>query len=112
MMTSEEARLIIGQYDMNFYNNDGTRIPAEDIAEAFELASEALEDVDALRNETLNPVYVVMYWDDTDVAEPTVTIFDNQDAALACYEKFRNEHEACTLDCKVPVYREFIVRED
>lgn len=48
-MTNEEARLIIGQYDMNFYLDDGTRISAEELAEAFELANEALEDIDMLR---------------------------------------------------------------
>jgi len=38
-----EAIKIINQYDMNFYWNDGEPIPAEQLAEAFDLAISALE---------------------------------------------------------------------
>ena len=42
-MTNREAIKIINQYDMNFHWNDGEPIPAEQLAEAFDLAISALE---------------------------------------------------------------------
>ena len=42
-MRPREAIKIINQYDMNFYWNDGEPIPAEQLAEAFDLAISALE---------------------------------------------------------------------
>ena len=42
-MNNGEAIKIINQYDMNFYWNDGEPIPAEQLAEAFDLAISALE---------------------------------------------------------------------
>ena len=42
-MEIKEAIKIINQYDMNFHWNDGEPIPAEQLAEAFDLAISALE---------------------------------------------------------------------
>lgn len=42
-MNNGEAIKIINQYDMNFHWNDGEPIPAEQLAEAFDLAISALE---------------------------------------------------------------------
>ena len=42
-MEIKEAIEIINQYDMNFHWNDGEPIPAEQLAEAFDLAISALE---------------------------------------------------------------------
>jgi len=42
-MENREAINIINQYDMNFHWNDGEPIPAEQLAEAFDLAISALE---------------------------------------------------------------------
>ena len=42
-MENREAIKIINQYDMNFHWNDGEPIPAEQLAEAFDLAISALE---------------------------------------------------------------------
>ena len=42
-MTNREAIKIINQYDMNFHWNDGEPIPAEQLAEAFDLAISALK---------------------------------------------------------------------
>ena len=42
-MEIKEAIKIINQYDMNFHWNDGEPIPAEQLAEAFDLAIAALE---------------------------------------------------------------------
>ncbi len=42
-MTNEEAISIINQYDVNFYWTDGEPIPADKLAEAFDLAIEALK---------------------------------------------------------------------
>ena len=42
-MTNREAIRIINQYDMNFHWNDGEPIPAEQLAEAFDLSTSALE---------------------------------------------------------------------
>ena len=42
-MENREAIEIINQYDMNFHWNDGEPIPAEQLAEACELAISALE---------------------------------------------------------------------
>ena len=43
-MENREAIKIINQYDMNFHWNDGEPIPAEQLAEAFDLAISALEN--------------------------------------------------------------------
>jgi hypothetical protein len=48
-MTNREAIKIINQYDMNFHWNDGEPIPAEQLAEAFDLAISALEKQEADR---------------------------------------------------------------
>ena len=42
-MTNREAIKIINQYDMNFHWNDGEPIPAEQLAEAFDLSISALK---------------------------------------------------------------------
>ena len=42
-MENREAIKIINQYDMNFHWNDGEPIPAEQLAEAFDLAISALK---------------------------------------------------------------------
>ena len=42
-MTREEAIEILNLYDINyFYDLDGSKIPAEKVAEAFDMAIEAL----------------------------------------------------------------------
>lgn len=46
-MEIKEAIKIINQYDMNFHWNDGEPIPAEQLAEAFDLAISALEKQEA-----------------------------------------------------------------
>lgn len=42
-MENSEAIKILNQYDMNFYRDDGSPIPAEQIADAVDLAIAALE---------------------------------------------------------------------
>ena len=45
------------------------------------------------------PVWIVTYWDDDE--EPTVTVFDNEEAARSCYEYFKshvNQHKGCCID--------------
>lgn len=42
-MDNREAIKILNQYDMNFYRDDGSPIPAEQIADAVDLAIAALE---------------------------------------------------------------------
>ena len=42
-MTNEEAIKIIGCYDLNFYDLSGEKIPADKLAEAFDMAIEALQ---------------------------------------------------------------------
>ena len=48
-MRPREAIKIINQYDMNFYWNDGEPIPAEQLAEAFDLAISALEKQEPMK---------------------------------------------------------------
>lgn len=43
-MTREEAIKIIDCYDIGFYDLSGEKIPAEKLAEAFDMAIEALQD--------------------------------------------------------------------
>lgn len=43
-MTREEAIEILNCYDMNFYDLYGSRIPAGKVAEAFDMAIEALKE--------------------------------------------------------------------
>lgn len=42
-MTREEAIKILNKYDLNFCDIDGNPIPPQDLAEAFDMAIEALE---------------------------------------------------------------------
>lgn len=44
-MTREEATKIIGCYDINFYDLSGEKIPANKLGEAFDMAIEALTNV-------------------------------------------------------------------
>ena len=48
-MEIKEAIKIINQYDMNFHWNDGEPIPAEQLAEAFDLAISALEKQEPMK---------------------------------------------------------------
>lgn len=42
-MTRKEAIKILNKYDLNFCDIDGNPIPPQDLAEAFDMAIEALE---------------------------------------------------------------------
>jgi len=50
-------------------------------------------------------VWIVSYCDDGD-KEATVTAFDNEDAAKACYEDFKLTHDKCAVD-ECYVYHSF-----
>lgn len=49
-MNNSEAIKIINQYDMNFYWDIGEPIPAEQLAEAFDLAISALQKQEAIKS--------------------------------------------------------------
>lgn len=53
-MEIKEAIKIINQYDMNFHWNDGEPIPAEQLAEAFDLAIAALEQQEQVNTQSVN----------------------------------------------------------
>ena len=53
--------------------------------------------------------WIVTFWDGTQ--EPTVTAFDNEEAAQRCYETFKLLHEGICLD-QVPVYHDFKVQKN
>lgn len=55
-MTREEAIKIIDCYDIGFYDLSGEKIPADKLAEAFDLAIEALS-ADAVHIETYRELY-------------------------------------------------------
>ena len=74
-----------------------------------------LTDLKATRKEIIemseysyNVLWIVTYWDGTQ--EPTVTAFDNEEAAQRCYETFKLLHEGICLD-QVPVYHDFKVQK-
>lgn len=54
-MTKEEAIKIINCYDIGFYDLSGEKIPADKLAEAFDMATEALERTDT--HECVNPTH-------------------------------------------------------
>ena len=46
-------------------------------------------------------VYVVTYWDYDerhDIKEPVITVFDNHENALKCYQEFKKHHDGCCFD--------------
>ena len=53
----------------------------------------------------MNSIWVVTYYDDSD---PTITCFNNYEAAEKCYNFFKNEHEFCCLD-ECDLYSSFTV---
>jgi len=50
-------------------------------------------------------VWVVSYCDGND-NEPTVTVFDNKEAAEKCYDAFKEGHNRVAID-EAPVYKQF-----
>lgn len=56
-MEIKEAIKIINQYDMNFHWNDGEPIPAEQLAEAFDLAISALEKQEQVNTQSVNSTH-------------------------------------------------------
>lgn len=51
-------------------------------------------------------VFVVTYVDSGE--NPTVTVFDNKEAAEKCAEFFKKEHETVCLD-EAQIYKKFII---
>lgn len=51
-------------------------------------------------------VWAVTYYDDGE--EPVVTVFDNKEAAMACYSCFIGEHDVVNVD-EAPVCHSFTV---
>ena len=92
-MTNREAIKIINQYDMNFHWNDGEPIPAEQLAEAFDLAISALEKQEQDRwipvtertPETTDPVNVT--WANNDPVSYYEDIRGKRFTATACYHR-------------------------
>ena len=47
-MTNKEAIAILSQYDMNFYWDNGEKIPTKDLMDAFDMAIDALSKCEAI----------------------------------------------------------------
>ena len=62
------------------------------------------------KEQNMDYVYIVTYYD-KDAREPVVTAFDNRDAAEACYETFKQEHDITAID-HVKVYKEFKILDN
>lgn len=54
-------------------------------------------------------VWTVTYWTEDLNKEPTISVFDNEEAAQKCYEFFRKEYKGqVCIDC-APLYTQFLV---
>jgi len=56
-MTKKEAAEILKRYDVNFCGDDGRPIPAERLAQAFDMAICALETLDDLTDTLIGQTY-------------------------------------------------------
>lgn len=79
----------------------------------YEYAESILRDlppVMRILEPALDEMYIVSYFD-KEVNEPVVTAFNNRDAAEACYETFKQEHDITAID-HVKVYKEFKILDN
>lgn len=53
--------------------------------------------------------WVVTYWHDH--TEPTVTVFNNRESAMKCYNLFKEIYSGCSID-KCEIYTYFEVTND
>lgn len=111
-MTNEEARALLLDYIKYLDEHD---MSGDGVTEAIKtvLKKESVtEFADRCREcgKQKIEMYIVSYFD-KEVNEPVVTAFDNRDAAEACYETFKQEHDITAID-HVKVYKEFKILDN
>ena len=119
-MTREEARALLLDYikylDEHDMGGDGvteaikTVLKEESVTEFADRCRECGKQKMRILEPALDEMYIVSYFD-KEVDEPVVTAFNNRDAAEACYETFKQEHDITAID-HVKVYKEFKILDN